>query len=278
MKADATIAPMIARMHAVRSALFVPASNPRAIAKAAGLGADLVILDLEDAVADPDKGDARLAAVRAAKLGFGNAIVAIRVNASDRAEHAIDCRSLRGSGVHVAVLPKTASPAEVAAFRQAVELPVLLMIETASAVIDARALAASPGVVGLIAGTNDLCAETGIRNEPGRAGLALSLQMMVLAARAAGVAVFDGVYNQLADTAGFEAEARQGVEFGFTGKALIHPDQVDPANRAFSPSAAEVEDARALVAAAGGGATRFRDRMVEALHVEQARRVLERGR
>lgn len=267
----------IARLVAVRSALFVPASNPRAIEKARGLGADLVILDLEDAVADADKGDARVAAVRAASAGFGDALVAIRVNGSDRPEHLIDCRSLKGSGTQFAVLPKAGTVGQVTTFREAVALPVLLMIETPTAVFDARALAGVLGVAGLIAGTNDLCAETGIRNEPGRAGLVSALQTMVLAAREAGLAVFDGVHNRLDDATGFEAEARQGVAFGFTGKALIHPDQVEPTNRIFGPSPEELDDARALVAAAGEGATRFRGRMVEAMHVDQARRMLARG-
>lgn len=268
---------MIARLRGVRSALFLPASNPRAIEKAKSIGADMVILDLEDAVKPEDKGSARIGAVRAASDGFGGAIVAIRVNGSATPEHMVDCRTVRASAADVAILPMAADAREVAAFACAIGKPVLVMVETAGAVLAATELARVPGVVGLIAGTNDLCAGTGIRNEDARSGLATVLQTMVLAARAAGIAAFDGVYNRLDDPDGFAAEARQGRTWGFDGKALIHPDQVAAANRVFGPDAAEIEEARELVAAAAGGAQRFRGRMVEALHVEEARRVLARG-
>lgn len=264
-------------MREVRSVLFLPASNPRAIEKARGLGADMVVLDLEDAVRDEDKARARVAAVEAAAEGLAGALVAIRVNAVARAEHEADCAAVRGSAADVAILPMVSAPEEVARFASAVGKPVLAMVETSRAVLGAGAIAAVPGVVGLIAGTNDLCAETGIGGGDARAGLITALQTMVLAARAAGVAVFDGVYNRLDDAAGFEAEVRQGVMFGFDGKALIHPDQVEPANRVFSPSAAQIEEAEALVAAANGGAERFRGRMVESLHVAQAQRLLARA-
>lgn len=269
---------MIARLRQVRSALFLPASNPRAIEKARSVGADLVILDLEDAVRDEDKDAARAAAVVAVRQDFGGALVAIRVNGSDRAEHALDCRAVRSSEADLAVLPMVGDPDVLAAFADEVGKPVLAMIETPGAVLAAAAIARTPGVVGLIAGTNDLCAATGIRNQEGRTGLISALQTMVLGARAAGVAVFDGVYNRLDDLAGFEAEARQGLQFGFDGKALIHPSQVAPANRVFGPSREEIEEATELVAAARGGAERFRGRMVETLHVEAARRLLARTR
>lgn len=274
MVSDATIA----RLRRVRSALFLPASNPRAIAKARGLGADLVILDCEDAVRPEDKDAARDAAVIAAREGFGDALVATRVNGTGHPAHEPDTAAVRGSAADLAVLPMAEDARAVAAFAEAVAKPVCVMIETPAAVLGCPALAAVPGVVGLIAGTNDLCAATGIRNDHGRAGLVTALQTMLLAARAAGVAAFDGVYNRLDDPAAFDAEARQGVLFGFDGKALIHPNQVAPANRIFAPSAQEIEDAEALVAAAGEGATRFRNRMVEALHVDEARRLLAQAR
>lgn len=269
---------MIARLRQVRSALFLPASNPRAVDKARTLGADLVILDLEDAVRDEDKATARAAAVEASTQDFGGALVAIRVNGSESAEYDVDCRAVLGSGADMVVLPMANGDDQVAAFAEAVGKPVLVMIETPRAVLGAVGIAAGRGVAGLIVGTNDLCAATGINGGDGRAGLITALQTIVLAARAAGVAVFDGVYNLLDDAAGFEAEARQGALFGFDGKALIHPSQVAPANRIFAPASAEIEDAEALLAAANGGAERFRGRMVETLHVEQARRVLARAR
>lgn len=267
----------VADLRAVRSALFVPASNPRAIAKARTIGADLVILDLEDAVRDEDKGAARVEAVRAVGQPFGDALVAIRVNGTGRPEHEVDCRAVKATGADIAILPMAASAAEIAQFAARVAKPVLVMIETAAAILGSTEFARVPGIVGLIAGTNDLCADTGIRNEPGRSGLTVALQTMILAARAAEVAVFDGVYNRIDDAAGFDEEATQGRAWGFDGKALIHPDQVEAANRIFSPDAAEIEDAQALVEAAAGGAQRFRGRMVEALHVEQAKRVLARA-
>ena len=267
---------MVPRLRQIRSALFLPASNPRAIAKARTAGADLVVLDLEDAVRDEDKGGARVAAVVAAQHGFGGAMMAIRVNGVGRPEHELDCRAVRSSDADVAVLPMVGGSAELGAFAKAAGKPVLAMIETPAAVLAATEIARTPGVVGLIAGTNDLCAATGIRNAAGRAGLVTALQLMVLAARVAGVAAFDGVYNRLDDPAGFDAEAEQGVLFGFDGKALIHPDQVAPTNRIFAPAPAEIEEAQALVEAANGGAQRFRGRMVESLHVEEAKRLLAR--
>lgn len=269
-------ADMIAGLRAVRSALFLPASNPRAIAKARDLGADLVILDLEDAVRDEDKASARIAAVEAAASGFGSALVAIRVNAMSSPFHSDDVEAVAASAASFIVLPKPFDAETLATFAGASGKPVLAMIETADAVLSAVTIARTANVVGLIAGTNDLCAETGIVAQAGRAGLVLALQTMLLAARAASIAVFDGVYNRLDDPDGFTAEAEQGAAFGFDGKALIHPDQVAPANRAFSPGASQIEDARALVEAATGGAERFRGRMVEAMHVDAARRVLAR--
>jgi citrate lyase subunit beta/citryl-CoA lyase len=177
---------VIARLREVRSALFLPASNPRAIEKARGAGADLVVLDLEDAVKEADKDAARAAAVDAVRTAFGGALVAIRVNGTASTHHAADCEAVRGSQADVVVLPMVEDPDTLAAFAAAVGKPVLAMIETPRAVLQAAEIARAAGVVGLIAGTNDLCAATGIRNEPGRAGLVTALQTMVLAARAAG--------------------------------------------------------------------------------------------
>lgn len=269
---------MIDRVRQVRSALFLPASNPRAIARARDSGADMIILDLEDAVRPEDKVSARAAAVAAAAERRGGALVAIRVNGIASEHHEADRDAVAGSMADLVVLPMIEEAEPLAAFAETVGKSVLAMIETPRAVLASARIAATPGVAGLIAGTNDLCAETGIRNDPGRAGLATALQTMVLSARAARIAAFDGVFNGLDDPDGFAVEARQGAAWGFDGKALIHPDQVAPANVAFSPSAAEIEEARALVDAAGGGAQRFRGRMIEDLHVGQARRVLARAR
>jgi (3S)-malyl-CoA thioesterase len=132
-------------------------------------------------------------------------------------------------------------------------------------------------VAGLIAGMNDLANELRIPPGSGRSGLTLALQSIVLAARDAGIWALDGVFNDLADAAGLQAECEEGRRFGFDGKTLIHPNQIEVTNRIWSPSVAEIEDARALVEAASGGAERFRDRMIETMHVEMAKRLLARG-
>jgi (3S)-malyl-CoA thioesterase len=139
------------------------------------------------------------------------------------------------------------------------------------------AAAIAPGTGALIAGTNDLAADLAIPSGSGRAGLAHSLQTVVLAARAAGIAAFDGVYNKLEDDDGLVEQCREGRAFGFDGKSLIHPNQIETANRIFGPSEEEIEAAERLIAAAGGGAERYEGRMIEAMHVDQARALLARA-
>jgi citrate lyase subunit beta/citryl-CoA lyase len=174
------------------------------------------------------------------------------------------------------IVPRAISAHIVGNVRKAVGKPVLAMIETAAGVLAAPEIA--PETAGLIAGTNDLRADLRLPLDATREPISASLQMIVLAARAAGLPVFDGVFNQLTDAAGFEAECRHGRMLGFDGKSLIHPDQIEPCHRAFAPSDVEVERARKLVAAFDGGAGRFEDRMIERMHVEAAQRVLERAR
>lgn len=265
------------RMIAPRSALYLPASNARALAKARTLEADMLILDLEDAVPAADKDGARQAAVAAVAEGFGQRFATIRINASDSAHHAADFRAVAASAVAAVVVPKVESPTEIAEMAQALSKPVFAMIETPAGLLSAAAIASAPGVIGLIAGTNDIAHELRLPPGAGRASLSLALQMIVLGARAAGVFVLDGVWNKLDDAAGLEAECLDGRDLGFDGKTLIHPNQIATANHAFSPSAAEIEDARALVDAASGGAVRFRDRMVEDMHVATARAILARA-
>ena len=259
-----------------RSLLFLPASNPRAIEKARELAADLVILDLEDAVAEQDKAAARDAAVEASRAGFGGRPVAIRINAVGSPHHGPDMLAARRSGARYVVLPKVETPRDIHDTRVVCERPIVTMIETPRGVLDAPALAELCS--GLIAGTNDLAASLRIPPGAGRAGLAGSLQRIVLAGRAAGVAVFDGVYNRLDDRAGLEAEAQEGRAFGFDGKSVIHPGQIETVNRVFTPSPQELEAADALIASAIGGAQRHEGRMIEDLHVEQARLLIARAR
>ena len=265
---------MKADLSLCRSLLFLPASNPRAVEKARGLAADMVVLDLEDAVRPEDKDRARAAAVEAAAAGFAG-LTAIRINSRDP-WHAADLEAVAASRADYVIVPMTPGPEPVRKAAAATGKPVLAMIETARGVLAAAAIA--PETAGLIAGTNDLAADLGLRPGGDRAPLATALQTILLAARAAGVAAFDGVYNRLDDEAGFAAQCAEGRALGFDGKSLIHPSQVEPANRLFGPSGAEVEAARRLLAAATGGAERFEGEMIERMHVEQARRVLARAR
>lgn len=265
---------MPADLRLCRSLLFLPASNARAIEKARGLAADMVILDLEDAVKPGDKAAARAAAVAAAAEGFPG-LCAIRIN-SQAPWHEADLAALASSRADYAIVPMTPGPEAPRAAALATGKPVLAMIETARGVLNAAAIA--PETAGLIAGTNDLAADLGLRPGGDRSALATSLQTVLLAARAAGIAAFDGVYNRLDDPEGFAAQCEEGRRFGFDGKSLIHPGQIDIANRLFGPSEAEVEAAKRLLAAATGGAERFEGEMIERMHVEQARWVLAKAR
>ena len=259
-----------------RSLLFLPAHNRRAVEKARSLPADMIFLDLEDAVKAEDKALARDCAVAAAAAGFGGRPVAIRVNKLGDPWHEADLAAVSASAADFVILPKVQSADEAEAVAAASARPLLAMIESAAGVLDSARIA--PHAAGLIAGTNDLAADLGLPPGAGRSGLLHSLQAVVLAARAAGIACFDGVFNGLEDPDGLARECEQGRAFGFDGKTLIHPSQIDACNRIFGPSPAELEAARRLVDAATGGAERFEGRMIEDMHVAQARRLLARAR
>lgn len=261
-------------LFAVRSLLFLPASNPRAVARARSAGADLVILDLEDAVTPNDKDLARDAAVEALATPWPMP-VAIRVNGVGTNWHSLDLDAVARSKADFAVVPRATSAHLVHDIAETAGRPVLAMIETAAGVL--RGAEIAPEAAGLIAGTNDLRADLRLPLDATREPISAALQMIVLAARAAGVAVFDGVYNDLEDGDGFLLEAEEGRRLGFDGKSLIHPSQIEPCHRAFAPSAAEVERAKALVDAFHGGAERFGNEMIERMHIEAARRLLARS-
>ena len=265
---------MIADLSAVRSVLFLPASNPRAIVKARESAADLVILDLEDAVRSEDKGDARKAAVEAVADEWPMP-VAIRINGVGTEWHSLDVDAAARSKAQFAVLPRATSAHLAREVREAVDKPLLAMVETAAGVLAASSIAGEAAA--LIAGTNDLTADLRLPQGAGREPMQVALQTIVLAARASGIPAFDGVFNNLKDLEGFAAQADEGRRLGFDGKSLIHPDQIEPCNRAFSPGDAEIERARRLVEAFGGGAERFEDEMIERMHVEAAQRVLRRA-
>jgi citrate lyase beta subunit len=261
-------------LFAVRSVLFLPASNPRAIAKAREAGADMVVLDLEDAVKIEDKASAREAAVDAVASSWSMR-VAIRVNGIGTEWHSLDIDAVARSDADFAVLPRATSAHLVEDFAKAVGKPVLAMVETAAGVLAAPEIARA--CAGLIAGTNDLRADLRLPLDATREPISASLQLIILAARASGIAAFDGVFNGLDDAEGFRSEAEDGRKLGFDGKSLIHPNQIAPCHMAFAPSEAEVKRARALVEAFNGGAERFANEMIEGMHVDAARRVLARA-
>jgi citrate lyase subunit beta/citryl-CoA lyase len=261
-------------LFAVRSVLFLPASNPRAIARARESAADLVVLDLEDAVKPADKASARDAAVEAVADAWRMPI-AIRVNSVGSEWHSLDLDAVARSKADLVVVPRAISAHLVHGVAEAAGKPVLAMIETAAGVLAAPEIAKE--TAGLIAGTNDLRADLRLPLDATREPISAPLQWIVLSARAAGIAVFDGVFNSLDDEQGFLAEAEDGRRLGFDGKSLIHPNQIEPCHRAFAPSDAEVERARRLVDAFHGGAERFDNEMIERMHFEAAQRVLARA-
>jgi citrate lyase beta subunit len=257
-----------------RALLFLPASNPRAIVHARESDADLVILDLEDAVKPDDKDSARDAAIAALKEGWPMP-VAIRVNGAHTKWHGPDVVAVMHEKPDAVVVPRVETKDELGFVRNQTGLPVLAMIETAKGVFAAETIGHE--AAGLIAGTNDLAASLHLPSGAGRRPLQMALQQIVLAARAQEIAVFDGVYNQLDDLEGFAAEAAEGRMFGFDGKSLIHPSQIAPCLAAFAPSKEEVARAMRLIAAATGGAERFEGEMIERMHVDAADRLLRRA-
>ncbi|MGZ4764607.1 MAG: HpcH/HpaI aldolase/citrate lyase family protein [Ilumatobacteraceae bacterium] len=272
----------------LRSALYMPAANERALEKAKALPADAVIFDLEDAVAPEAKQSARGAACAAAASGeYGRRQLTIRCNGLDTPWGADDLAAIAASTAAAVVVPKVGSVAyldEVAARLDAAEAPgsmtVWAMVETPTAIFDARAIAAHPRVSVLVMGTNDLARELRLPLAAGRRALLPHLATAVLAAREAGKAILDGVFNDVRDLDGFAEECTQGVEFGFDGKTLIHPTQVEIANRAWAPSDADVDQARRVIAAfdeataEGRGVVTVDGRMIENLHVVNAQRTL----
>lgn len=268
--------PIMHLRHA-RSLLFLPASNARAIAKARTLPCDMVILDLEDAVADDAKDVARDGAIAALAEGFGPRIAAVRINVEGTPWHGAEMIALKGAASDYVVLPKVEHPKQVRDVFSVTQKPVIAMIESARGVLTASEIAAAEGCAALFMGNNDLRKDLGIPASAGRDGLAHAMQTVVLAARAAGLSVFDGVYNRLDDTDGLAAECRAGHALGFDGKTLIHPGQVAVANAIFGPDAQALEDARRLIAAATGGAERFEGAMIETMHVDQARALIARA-
>jgi citrate lyase subunit beta / citryl-CoA lyase len=270
-----------------RSVLYMPSSNDRALEKAKSIPCDGLILDLEDAVAPDAKPAAREAACAAVDSNsYGRRTVAIRVNGLGTQWHDADLAAAAKAGPAAVVVPKVGSAAEVLQLVAALEsagapehTALWAMIETPVAILDALAIVrASPRLTAFVLGTNDLVKEMHADHVPGRGNILPSLHIALLAARAGGISVLDGVYNDVRDDDGFLAECRQGYEMGFDGKTLIHPGQVEGANNAYAPTAEAVTYARELIqawdAGNGSGVVTYNGRMVEHLHVESARRTL----
>jgi citrate lyase subunit beta / citryl-CoA lyase len=276
-----------------RSVLYMPGSNARALEKARELPADGVILDLEDAVAPEAKAQAREAVVKALKAGgFGDREVLVRINGLDTRWWVEDIDAAAGAHPDAVLVPKVSTPKELQDLAARLvdmgtdpHVRVWAMMETPLAMLNVRDIAASAldsetRLAGFVMGTNDLAKDTRARLVPGRAPMLPWLMNCVAAARAYGLDILDGVYNDLGNAEGFAEECRQARDLGFDGKTLIHPRQIEPCNEAFSPSPEEVAQARKMIAAfdepenRDKGVIQIDGRMVERLHAEMARRTV----
>jgi len=272
-----------------RSLLYVPGSNSRALQKARGLPADGLILDLEDAVAPDAKENARaIVATALADGGYGRRELVLRVNALDTPWGHADLTAAATMPIDAVLLPKVESADRVRLTVSLLDtlgaperIPVWCMLETSLGILYAREIAAaSPRLAALVLGTSDLTKDLHALSTRDRLPLLASLGLATLAARAHGLAILDGVHLDLSDDEGFVASCRQGRELGFDGKTLIHPKQIAPANAAFAPSAEEVAWSRRIIAAhaeaaaAGKGVVLVDGRLIETLHVENARRLV----
>jgi citrate lyase subunit beta/citryl-CoA lyase len=264
----------------------MPSSNARALEKAKTIPCDGLILDLEDAVAPGDKPAARDAACAAVQSGeYGNRELTIRVNGADTEWHDDDLAAACAAGPDAIVVPKVSSADAVLELVEAMaghdapeHTKLWAMVETPYAMLHAEEIAsASERLTVLVMGTNDLAKELYAEHVPGRQPLLAGLGLALLAARATGKAIIDGVYNDVKNLDGFLEECKQGREMGFDGKTLIHPGQVEGANETFAPSEQAVEDARGILAAweaRDSGVVTYNGRMIENLHVESAQRTL----
>lgn len=266
-----------------RSVLYIPAANQRAMEKARTLAADAIIFDLEDAVAPAEKPGARDLLRSALAQDYGGRARIVRINGFDT-EWGRDDAAAFATGADAVLVPKVSHPGDLDAVAAIVpDTPLWAMMETALGMLNAAAIAAHPRLQGMVMGTNDLAKELGSRNRPDRLAMQAGLGLCLLAARAHGRVIVDGVFNAFKDADGLRAECEQGRDMGFDGKTLIHPAQLDIANAAFAPTEAEVDLSRRQIEAyeaaiAEGKAVAVVDgRIVENLHVETARRTLAKA-
>ncbi len=273
------------RARPYRSVLYIPASKQRALDKARSLPVDAIIFDLEDAVSAPEKDNARqVLHQELAAGGYGPRMKIVRINALDTEWGRADARAVGTMDVDAVLLPKVDSPADLDALAAITgELPIWAMMETPRGMLNAPAIAAHPGLAGFVMGTNDLAKELQCRYRADRQPLLASLGLCLLAAKAEGLVIIDGVYNAFKDDEGLAAECEQGRDMGFDGKTLIHPAQVAVANTAFAPSEAEIDLARRQIAAfeqveaTGQGVAVVDGRIVENLHVATAQEILAKA-
>lgn len=272
--------PSIARP--LRSVLYIPGSKPRALDKARSLPADAIIFDLEDAVIPEEKVTARATLAEAlATGGYGNRFKIVRINGLDTEWGADDAKAATKMGADAILLPKVNSPADLDALAAHTgDIPLWAMMESPLGMLNAAQIAAHPKLQGMVMGTNDLAKELQTRPRADRLPMMTGLGLCVLAGKAHGVALIDGVYNAFKDEIGHRVECDQGRDMGFDGKTVIHPAQLDVANEAFSPSDAEVELAQRQIAAfeeceaTGQGVAVVDGKIVENLHVATARETL----
>jgi citrate lyase subunit beta/citryl-CoA lyase len=272
-----------------RSCLYMPGANVKALEKAKTLAADTLIFDLEDAVAPEAKADARAnIAAALAGGGYGRREIVVRVNGLTTPWGGDDIAGLAAKGADAILVPKVDSGADVEAAQRALDAAgstaaLWVMIETPRAILNIQDIAAAAGrtrLAAFVMGTNDLAKETRASQTADRGPFWTALSLSVLAGRAFGLALIDGVYNDIEDAQGFEAVCRQGLAFGFDGKTLIHPSQIATCNTVFAPTADEVAQARDVIAAfaapeaAGKGVLRVNGKMTELLHLEQAKRTV----
>lgn len=276
---------MHSRTQPFRSVLYLPASKERALAKARTLPADAIIFDLEDAVAPEEKVAARdTLAAALATGGYGHRARIVRINALDSAFGPDDAAAVTQMDCDAVLLPKVGSPGQIDALAAITgDLPIWAMMETPRGMLNAAAIAAHPGLAGLVMGTNDLSKDLNARARPDRMPLMAGLGLCVLAAKAEGKIILDGVYNAFKDDDGLRAECLQGRDMGFDGKTLIHPAQIDVANLAFAPTQMEIALARRYIAAfnfaqsQGKGIAVVDGQIVENLHVATAQELLAKA-
>ncbi len=268
----------------LRSALYIPGSKPRALDKARTLKTDAIIFDLEDAVSIEEKGASRtILADELDKGGYGQRYKIVRINGLDTPWGADDLAAANALNADALLLPKVSSNAVLDAVAQKTHLPLWAMMETPLAMMNAAQIASHARLEGMVMGTNDLAKELQTRSRPDRLPLQTGLGLCVLAAKAHGCAILDGVYNAFKDEEGLKIECEQGRDMGFDGKTLIHPAQLEIANAVFSPSEADVDLAQRQITAfeeaeaAGQGVAVVDGRIVENLHIVTAREVLAKA-